>query len=1149
MAKPSPTKPSPKIPLRIVLIAPFVLLIVLAVGLVGYLSFFNGQQAVNTVAGQLRGEITARIEEHLHTFLETPHLINQINATLLRQDELKANDANALERHFWQQIQIFDSVTSIYFGNSAGGLVNAGREGATDARYVIVTDGFVSGPFHKYATDSRGKRTELLTTVPDFDARKRPWYTGAMARGDAVWSEIYILFTGQDMAIAASRPVYDDQQRLLGVVSVDIFLSHLSNFLRSIEVGETGQSFIIDRAGLLVAVSTAEQPFTEPAQDGVRRRLQASDSAIPLVRSAARFLTAQFGDYHHITTAQQLEFELDGERQFLQVAPVQDNYGLDWLIVVVAPESDFMAQIQANNRLTIILIGVALLLAVGVGVVTARWISGPILRLNASAQALAKGEWRQIATVDWIGELSELTSSFNRMAGQLQQTVAKLTAEIAERKRAEESLRESEERLQLALKGADLGTWDWNITTGDVVFNERWAEMLGYNLAEIEPHISTWEKLVHPDDATAVMEVLNAHLSGRTPIYQTEHRLRTKAGDWKWILDTGKVFERAEQSQPLRAAGTHQDITARKKAEAGLRQQNNFLAALHHIALDLLNHREMDDLFQFIAESATAILDAPHCELSLKEDDELVVRAFTPNQSFLLGDRVRRGEAVLSWQAHDTGRPVIIDDYSSWPHHRPIYDNISLRAVADFPILIGQDCLGVLGVGRFEPGYKFTPEQIQKGILFSQLAALALDNNHLYTAALREIAERKQVEEALRESNQRLQETLAELEQTQAHLVQQERLAAVGQLAAGVAHDFNNILTSILGFAELLQLSPDTPETAREDVGRIISSGQRAARLIRQLLDFSRKSIHRPQQLKLIPFLNETIRFFQWAIPENIRLSLEIESGEFLVEADPVQLQQMLTNLVINARDAMPTGGELKLKIAGVEAKGEAICVGCNQAIEGEWVALVVSDTGSGIPAELLPRIFEPFFTTKEVGQGSGLGLAQVLGIVQQQAGHITVASQDGQGTTFTVYLPPLEPRQSNAEPAEPILLQQGQGETILLVEDDPTVLAVTGTMLEHLGYQILTATNGREALAVYEEHQAVIALVLSDIVMPDMEGDALFNFLKAQNDSIKMVLMSGYPLDREGALLLEQGVVEWLQKPLSLRGLGQVISRVLDKK
>ncbi|MBC8445672.1 MAG: cache domain-containing protein [Chloroflexi bacterium] len=313
-------KPFAKIPLRIVFIVPFVIQVVLVVGLVGYLSFRNGQQAVNNVAHQLRNEIAARIEEHLYTFLGTPHQINQVNANAIRQGLLDANDANALERHFWEQIQIFDSVTSVYFGNTEGGLVDAGREGAEGSLYVIVTDGFTSGPFRKYATDSQGNRTDLLVTVPDFDARTRSWYSDAVEKADAAWSDIYILFTGHDMAIAASRPVYDEQQNLLGVVSNDIFVSHISNFLKNLEIGETGQSFIIERSGLLVASSTDEQPFTDLDEDAAQKRLYASESTIPIIRGAAESLAERSGDYHNITTEQQFEFEIDGQRQFLQVS-------------------------------------------------------------------------------------------------------------------------------------------------------------------------------------------------------------------------------------------------------------------------------------------------------------------------------------------------------------------------------------------------------------------------------------------------------------------------------------------------------------------------------------------------------------------------------------------------------------------------------------------------------------------------------------------------------------------------------------------------------------------------------------------------------------------------------------------------------------
>lgn len=815
------------------LIAPFVALVVLAVALAGYLSFRNGQQAVNDVAHQLQGELSARIEEHLVTFLDIPHQINQVNANALRQGLLKASDANALQRHFWEQIQIFDSVTSIYFGNTAGGLVNAGREGAAGSLYVIVTDGFVSGPFRKYATDSQGNQAELLATVPNFDARTRPWYSGAVKKGAATWSDVYILFTGQDMAIAASRPVYDEQQNLLGVVSVDLFLSHLSNFLQSLEIGKTGQAFIMERSGLLVASSAAEKPFTQVEGEPAQRRLYAGESSSPLISNAAQSLAKQFGDYHYIAGTRQLEFMIEGQRHFLQVSPVKNEYGLDWLVVVVIPEADFMAQINANNRTTAFLVVAALAAAVIAGIIAAQRITRPISQLSASAQALTQGRWTQPVNYEGrIGEISALTRSFNKMAGQLQQMLESLTAEIAERKQTEEALRASEQRFQRLAQNAQDIIYRYRILPerGFEYVSPAATEITGYTPEEHYADPDLGFKLVHPDD------------------------------------------------RPL--------LGAAAQGESGY-------------------------------------------------DGPLVLRW------------VRKDGAII-WTEQ---RNVLIYDQAG--------NLVELEGIA------------------------------------------------------RDITKRKQAEEALRESNQRLQEALAELKQTQEKMVQQERLAAVGQLAAGIAHDFNNILTSMLGYAELLRMSPDISASVRADLDKIVASGQRATYLVRQILDFSHKSIRRPRQLDLGPFIKEIVKSLEETLPETIRLSLEIKPDDYLMEADPTQIQQMLTNLVLNARDAMPVEGDLRVTLSRVEAQGEAMCVACHQAVEGDWTCLTVTDTGSGIPPEVLPHIFEPFFTTKEVGRGSGLGLSQVLGIIQQHDGHIALNSQAGQGTTVTAYLPPLTPRQN----------------------------------------------------------------------------------------------------------------------------------------
>lgn len=428
--------------LQMVLLVPLLGMTVIAVVLTGYISFRNGQQAVNQVAHQLRNEINSRIHEHLLVFYDMPSRINQANANAFSRGILDVKDQEILERHFWEQVQVFDSVTSINFGNTEGGLANAGREGAEGALYVIATEGFASGPFHKYATDNQGQRAWLLETLPDFDARERPWYSDAVEKGSETWSEVYVLFTGQDMALTLSRPVYDSRQQLLGVTAVNIFLGHLGDFLAGLNIGQTGQSFIMERSGLLIATSTGEKPFSaEVAGTGNPYRVEAGESAEPLTCGAAVALAEEFGGYGAISHGQPFEFRLDGRRQLGKVTPFQDPAGLDWLIVTVIPEGDFMAEIHANNRDTIILMLFSLGAIMAVGVIITGKIINPISQLNLAAGALAEGKWDQaIPDNSGIREINALSYSFNHMAGQLQQVVAGLTLEVAERQRAEEKM-------------------------------------------------------------------------------------------------------------------------------------------------------------------------------------------------------------------------------------------------------------------------------------------------------------------------------------------------------------------------------------------------------------------------------------------------------------------------------------------------------------------------------------------------------------------------------------------------------------------------------------------------------------------------------------------------------------------------------------
>lgn len=384
---------------------------------------------------------------------------------------------------------------------------------------------------------------------------------------------------------------------------------------------------------------------------------------------------------------------------------------------------------------------------------------------------------------------------------------------------------------------------------------------------------------------------------------------------------------------------------------------------------------------------------------------------------------------------------------------------------------------------------------------------------------------------------------VTEERKVQARVEQQGRLAAMGELAAGIAHDFNNVLQGILSFAELLSGRPNLTEKDRELLLMICQLAERAAQMNRQILDFSRASVAERRPLDLASFLDEGVRLLRRTLPEMIEVILRVEPGEYGVLGNEAQLQQALLNLATNARDAMPEGGRLEVALARLTvAQGER--PPCPEMTPGEWICLSVTDTGVGIPPEVLPRIFEPFFTTKERGQGTGLGLAQVHGIVAQHNGYIRVISEVGKGTSMQIYLPALKEVGLPAL-ASPPAVPSIPGGTVLLVEDNDAVREAVRAGLEHLGCQVLVAGNGKEALALYERWEREIGFLLTDMVMPDIGGLELVRMLRERNPDLPAAIMTGYPLDGPSREALARGALEWLQKPVDLARLAEVLRRV----
>jgi nitrogen-specific signal transduction histidine kinase len=379
----------------------------------------------------------------------------------------------------------------------------------------------------------------------------------------------------------------------------------------------------------------------------------------------------------------------------------------------------------------------------------------------------------------------------------------------------------------------------------------------------------------------------------------------------------------------------------------------------------------------------------------------------------------------------------------------------------------------------------------------------------------------------------------------------QERLAAVGQLAAGIAHDFNNIMAAITLYAQMAARTTDLSPRNQERLTIIHQQALYATELIQQILDFGRRSVMKRHPLELLMLLKEQLKLLERTLPENIRITLHATPGEYIINGDSARLRQVFVNLAVNARDAMPSGGELHFEVQRV-----IVTPGTPPPLlelrEGEWVLLKVSDTGVGMTADAQAHLFEPFFTTKAPGKGTGLGLAQVYGIVSAHGGYIDLQTQLNQGTAFYIYLPalPVDPPLSLQEEVRE--LPTGNGEAILVVEDNLTTRAALVDYLETINYTVLTAENGQEALRILAQQPAShpIALILSDVVMPVMGGIALLRDLQRQRWGGKVLLLTGHPLEEELKALRsaeETSILAgWLLKPVGMEQLAIQITEAL---
>ena len=554
------------------------------------------------------------------------------------------------------------------------------------------------------------------------------------------------------------------------------------------------------------------------------------------------------------------------------------------------------------------------------------------------------------------------------------------------------------------------------------------------------------------------------------------------------------------------------------------------LETLLGVSRQLSKIQPVESLLTTISEACGQLLGSESVGFRRMEGEELVLAgSWGDAREVLITSRLRIGES-LAGRVAAGGEPLLVTDLKNDTRvtaaHRESCSRRGYRALLAVPVKVGERVVGVLSIlSRREEG--FCAEDLIIATAFAAQAAVALENSRLYDE---------------------IQRAYEELAQTQDQLAQAGKMEAIGHLAGGVAHDFNNILMVIMGRTDLLLGKLDAGDPQREGLQIIQETAHRAADLTRQLLAFSRKQVLHPVVLDLNAAVSNMGEMLRRLIGEDIALVTVLGSALGHVKADPGQIEQIIMNLAVNARDAMPEGGRLTLETANVDLD-TAYTRKHVATRPGRHVMLALSDTGTGMDAQTQARIFEPFFTTKGPRKGTGLGLAMVYGIVKQSGGNIWVYSEPGQGTTFKIYLPQIEePIHVDEERAAPTDSRHGS-ETVLLVEDDDAVRDLAHDILQTAGYTVLVARQGAEVLGMSERCVGPIHLMLTDVVMPGMTGRQLADRLAVLRPTMKVLYMSGYTDNA----IVHHGVLdpgtEFLQKPFTASVLARKVREILDVK
>jgi PAS domain S-box-containing protein len=701
--------------------------------------------------------------------------------------------------------------------------------------------------------------------------------------------------------------------------------------------------------------------------------------------------------------------------------------------------------------------------------------------------------------------------------------------DITNRKQAAEALRKSEQRYRNLFENANDIIYTTDLTGNFTSINQAGERILGYTVEEGLK--LNFAETIAPEHLETAHRMLTRKLNGeKTPAYEIE--VLSKDGRRVPLEVSTRLIYKGDT--PIGVQGIARDITERKQMEQALHEADRraigeyeqLLEKLASLAQSLGTARDLLIVYRALRDFALASTPCSGIFVSLYDQKGNVRRAA---YAWSEGEEVDVSNLPLMPMGNNphsravaTGQIIITDDFQATIGDAPCV-NVGLESDPRLPqsslvapMAVMGRIIGAVEVQSVELA-AFTQEHATAMRMAANLAANAIENVKL-------IEREREREEMLRQS---------------------QKIEAVGKLAGGIAHDFNNILTAINGYSDLALRRVKEDDRLRNLIEEVKKAGERAAGLTRQLLAFSRKQVLQPKVLSLNDVVTYTNKMLRRLIGEDIDLILHLDSRLGNVKADPGQMEQVLLNLAVNARDAMPHGGKLIIQTENVMME-EEIARKYESVQSGPHVRLVFTDTGCGMDAETQKRIFEPFFTTKEVGKGTGLGLSMVYGIVKQSGGYISVYSEIGKGTTFKIYLPRVY--ENVSEPVETSEKKITPGtETVLIVEDEELVRRMSRSILEGAGYTVLEAASGGAALEICKQYQSQIDLMVTDVVMPQMSGRELAEQAKLLRPRMNVLYMSGYTDDA----IVHHGVLEegtpFLEKPFSPNALAHKVREVLD--